>query len=72
MARLHLGMSAVCVMMSVREPASANEINRWFNVLDATAEAKEFLNNIGGEAWGTILTLNNQSASQFAWLLFVL
>ena len=47
-----LGWFAAMVPMGTPRPI-VNEINQWFNALDATAEAKQFLNSIGGDPWIT-------------------
>jgi tripartite-type tricarboxylate transporter receptor subunit TctC len=45
-----LGWFAAMVPMGTPRPI-VDEINRWFNALDATAEARQFLNSIGGDPW---------------------
>jgi tripartite-type tricarboxylate transporter receptor subunit TctC len=45
-----LGWFAAMVPMRTPRPI-VDQINRWFNELDATPEAKKFLNSIGGDPW---------------------
>ncbi len=47
-----LGWFAAMVPMGTPRPI-VDQINRWFNDLDATDEAKRFLNSIGGDPWIT-------------------
>jgi tripartite-type tricarboxylate transporter receptor subunit TctC len=47
-----LGWFAAMVPMATPRPI-VDQINRWFNDLDATDEAKQFLNSIGGDPWIT-------------------
>src|SRR5262249_11803167 len=47
-----LGWFAAMVPMGTPRPI-VDQLNMWFNKLDATGEAKTFLNSIGGDPWIT-------------------
>jgi tripartite-type tricarboxylate transporter receptor subunit TctC len=47
-----LGWFAAMVPMGTPKPV-VDQINRWFNEIDATPESKKFLNSIGGDPWIT-------------------
>ncbi len=47
-----LGWFAAMVPMGTPRPV-VDQLNKWFNDLDATDEARKFLNSIGGDPWIT-------------------
>jgi tripartite-type tricarboxylate transporter receptor subunit TctC len=47
-----LGWFAAMVPMGTPHPV-VEQINKWFNAINATPESKKFLNSIGGDPWIT-------------------
>ena len=47
-----LGWFAAMVPMGTPRPI-VEQLNKWFNEVNSTAESKKFLNSIGGDPWVT-------------------